>query len=209
MPWSSQTSQIQVVVNGIATLFVTARLAVQAAMLALVQTKSSQYKDRLIVLANRQNAAPALLRRLVGTACQRLVAVVMVLLACRPLASTILVHGKQENPFLDRQGHIYNEMHNLVARMTDFTRDPDATASANELYVSNSTSMSVSSLVVMLTCYSLRLMAMKRLMKTSTECRTCYQSSRSCVATPLKSCSSRLCPPRMSSMLRLIDIGLH
>jgi len=90
--------QIKAVVSGTATPSVTAHLAVQAAMLAPVQTKSSQYKDKLIVLADRQNAAPAYLRRLVRTACQEFVAVVMVLLACRPLASTILVHGKQENP---------------------------------------------------------------------------------------------------------------
>lgn len=95
----------------------TAHLAVQAAMLAPIQTKSSQYKDKLIVLANRQNAPSALPRRLVGTACQEVVAVFMVLLACRPFASIILVHGKQENPAIDRPRHEYNEVHNLIARM--------------------------------------------------------------------------------------------
>jgi len=145
----------------------TAHLAVQAAMLAPIQTKSSQYKDKLIVLADRQNAAPALLRRLVGTAFQELVAVVMVLLAYRPFASTILAHGKQENPGIDRPRHGYNEVNNLIARMTDFTRDPAATASADELYVSELTAMSASSPVMILTFFSLRLMAMKRSKKNS------------------------------------------
>jgi hypothetical protein len=125
----------QIMVNGIATPFLTAHLAMQAAMLLPVQTKSAQYRDRAIVLINRHNAAPGLLRKLVFTSCQDIVAVVMILLACRPLMSTILTHGKMDNPNLDRLIHVYNEMHNVFAMMADLTEHLNTPVSVDELCV--------------------------------------------------------------------------
>jgi hypothetical protein len=87
------------------------------------------------VLLNRHDAAPGLLRKLVLTGCRDLVAVVMILLACRPLMSTILTHGKMGNPNLDRLVHVYNEMHNVFAMMADPTEHPNTPVSAAELYV--------------------------------------------------------------------------
>jgi len=112
-----------------------AHLAVQAAMLAPVQTKSSQYRDRAIVLTNRHNAAPALLRSLVSFEGQDLVAVVMTIVACRPLVLTMLVHGTINNRTNNSLTNVYSEMDNLLANMTDFTKDPDNPASVDMLYV--------------------------------------------------------------------------